>query len=171
MTEKPHESVKWDFNRDPASDGVDPGFVGRAVGVASSPLTGSTAAQASPDNASQWLREAMGLSIRETPFPWQEALFRRFMNGTIERSLDIPTGLGKTAVMAIWLVARVHGAVLPRRLVYVVDRRAVVDQATDVAKGLRGWVDRDPEIRRALGLEARSLPISTLRGQYVDNKE
>ena len=123
------------------------------------------------EGATQWLREALGLSEGDTPFPWQEELFRRFAKGTTERSLDIPTGLGKTAVMAIWLVARACGAALPRRLVYVVDRRAVVDQATDVAKGLRDWVDRAPELRRALGLGLRSLPISTLRGQFVDNKE
>ena len=145
--------------------------IGHAVGTASSPLMGSTTEQVSPDSASQWLREALGLPDGDTPFPWQKELLRRFANGTIERSLDIPTGLGKTAVMAIWLVARAHGAAIPRRLVYVVDRRAVVDQATDVAKGLRDWVDRDPEVRRALGLGERSLPISTLRGQHVDNKE
>ncbi len=92
------------------------------------------------------------------------------MNGNIERSLDIPTGLGKTGVMAIWLVARACGAPLPRRLAYVVDRRAVVDQATEVAEGLRNCVDRDAELRQALGLE-RPLPISTLRGQHIDNKE
>jgi CRISPR-associated endonuclease/helicase Cas3 len=105
------------------------------------------------------------------PFPWQRELFARFKNGTIEHALDIPTGLGKTAVMAIWLVARAHGAPLPRRLVYVVDRRAVVDQATDLAKGLRKSLDRNMALKQALGLGARSLPISTLRGQHVDNKE
>lgn len=104
------------------------------------------------------------------PFPWQQKLFDRFMAGALERSLDIPTGLGKTAVMAIWLFARANGAVLPRRLVYVVDRRAVVDQATDVAKGIRESLERNTELKRALRLE-RSLPISTLRGQHVDNKE
>ena len=171
MTENPSKPVKWDFDRDPASDGVDAGTIGLAVSAASSPLMGSTGMQVSPDSASQWLREALGLPNGEKPFPWQMELLRRFTNGAIERSLDIPTGLGKTAVMAIWLVARAHGAALPRRLVYVVDRRAVVDQATDVARGLRDWVDRDPEVRRALGLGARSLPISTLRGQHVDNKE
>jgi CRISPR-associated endonuclease/helicase Cas3 len=107
----------------------------------------------------------------QTPFPWQQELLRRFANGMIERSLDIPTGLGKTAAMAIWLVARAHGGALPRRLVYVVDRRAVVDQATDVAKRLRHSVDLDPGLKKALGLGTRSLPISTLRGQHVDNKE
>lgn len=119
----------------------------------------------------QWLREALDVPEGNTPFPWQEELFARFVSGTIERALDIPTGLGKTAVMAIWLVARACGAKLPGRLVYVVDRRAVVDQATEVAKGLRGFVDRTPGLREKLGLGDHSLPISTLRGQYVDNKE
>lgn len=118
-----------------------------------------------------WLRDALGLADDNVPFPWQEELLGRFCNGMLESSLDIPTGLGKTAVIAIWLVARARGAVLPRRLVYVVDRRAVVDQATDVAMELRRWVDRTPDVKRALGLERRSLPISTLRGQYVDNKD
>lgn len=119
----------------------------------------------------EWLRDALGLREDDTPFPWQEELLRRFVAGKIERALDIPTGLGKTAVMAVWLVARAYGAKLPRRLVYVVDRRAVVDQATEVATRLCDFVDRDPKLKQALGLEARSLPISTLRGQYVDNKE
>ncbi len=61
-------------------------------------------------------------------------------------SLDIPTGLGKTSVMAAWLVARSQKASLPRRLVYVVDRRAVVDQATREAENLRSWVDDNPEV-------------------------
>src|SRR5438045_3216258 len=110
------------------------------------------------------LSEALGLPEGATPFPWQERLLDRFVNGMIERSLDIPTGLGKTGVMAIWLVARALGAPLPRRLVYVVDRRAVVDQATDVATNLREFVDRNAELKQALGLgERSSLPISTLR--------
>lgn len=106
-----------------------------------------------------------------SPFPWQHELFTRFKNGSIDRSLDIPTGLGKTAVMAIWLLARASGAVLPRRLVYVVDRRAVVDQASDVAMEIRKAIDRNTELKHSLGLGERSLPISTLRGQHVDNKE
>lgn len=119
----------------------------------------------------RWLCEALNLAPGDTPFPWQEELLRRFMLGAIDRSLDIPTGLGKTAVMAIWLVARACGAPLPRRLAYVVDRRAVVDQATDVAKGLRDFVDQHAEFKASLGLGVRSLSISTLRGQYVDNRE
>ncbi|MFI5366286.1 MAG: type I-U CRISPR-associated helicase/endonuclease Cas3 [Candidatus Binatia bacterium] len=131
----------------------------------------NAAVQISSEIANKWLHEALGLPEGDTPFPWQQELLKRFAKGTIERSLDIPTGLGKTAVMAIWLVARASGATLPRRLVYVVDRRAVVDQATDVAMGLRAYVDENPELKAGLGLKDRSLPISTLRGQHVDNRE
>lgn len=105
------------------------------------------------------------------PFPWQEELFQRFKSGHICRSLDIPTGLGKTTVMAIWLMARAVGASVPRRLIYVVDRRAVVDQATEVAKMLRAAVDNRPDLAERLKLNGRSLPISTLRGQHVDNRQ
>ena len=71
------------------------------------------------------------------PFPWQIRLFRILANQHLPSAVDIPTGLGKTSVMALWLLARAAGARLPRRLVYVVDRRAVVDQATDFAENIR----------------------------------
>jgi CRISPR-associated endonuclease/helicase Cas3 len=132
----------------------------------------SVAERTSQDVTKQWLRHALELNAEESPFPWQEHLLARMLDSGIPEVVDIPTGLGKTAAMAIWLVARACGAKLPQRLVYVVDRRAVVDQATDVALDLREFVDGDPDIKRALGLrENQSLPISTLRGQYVDNRE
>lgn len=118
----------------------------------------------------EWLRCALGLEPSQTPFPWQIDLLRRFLRGETVSGLDIPTGLGKTGTMAVWLVARALRAPLPRRLVYVVDRRAVVDQATVEAERLRAWVSTNDAIRNALGLES-DLPISTLRGQYVDNRK
>lgn len=120
--------------------------------------------------AVDWLQCALGLEASQGPFPWQLDLLRRFRKGEIVSSLDIPTGLGKTAVIAIWLVARALGASLPRRLVYVVDRRAVVDQATEVAEALRGWVAKERAVADAIGLGNRPLSISTLRGQHVDNR-
>lgn len=115
----------------------------------------------------EWLEEA----LENDPFPWQERLLDDLLSQRIPRALDLPTGLGKTAVMAIWLVARASGARwLPRRLVYVVDRRAVVDQATHVAEALRRWARR-PDVSANLGLANGDLPISTLRGQFVDNRE
>ena len=74
---------------------------------------------------------------RHSPFRWQIRLLRRLLDADPPRVVDIPTGLGKTSVMALWLIAFAEGARLPRRLVYVVDRRAVVDQATRFAERLR----------------------------------
>jgi CRISPR-associated endonuclease/helicase Cas3 len=113
------------------------------------------------------LRGLLGL---EDLFPWQQKLLERFIKNNLPSCLDIPTGLGKTSVMAIWLAARCVNPNLPRRLIYVVDRRAVVDQATEEALRLRKMVDGNPNLKQKLGLE-RSLLISTLRGQYVDNRE
>lgn len=125
------------------------------------------------------------------PFCWQRRLFKHLVEGSIPGALDLPTGLGKTSVMAIWLIARAHGAKLPCRLVYIVDRRAVVDQATDEAGKLRDALEGTAahfeelnettrvqakqiaaELKKRLGFgEKRKLPISTLRGAHVDNRE
>lgn len=111
---------------------------------------------------------------------WQQRLYdEHFVKGALPSAVSLPTGLGKTAVMAIWMIALAQqmksGQVsLPRRLVYVVDRRAVVDQATKFAENLRKNLAEKPEakeLRDALGLADSNLPISTLRGQFVDNRE
>ena len=95
------------------------------------------------------------------PLSWQTRLYvEHFRIGDLPSAIDLPTGLGKTAVIALWLIARANGVPLPRRLVYVVDRRAVVDQATEFAVRLRQALD-EPEaqiIKQALGIEGRSLP-------------
>lgn len=117
------------------------------------------------------LSEALGLKEGESPFPWQEAILAKLESGMDDRvSLDIPTGLGKTSVMAAWLVAKSQNANLPTRLVYVVDRRAVVDQATREAERLRTWVDTNKPFKQSLGISTdQQLAISTLRGQFADN--
>ena len=118
------------------------------------------------------LGQALGLSSGESPFPWQLRLLQQMLTGDIPSAIEIPTGIGKTSVMAIWLVARAEEAKVPRRLVYVVDRRAVVDQATEVALLLRDFVEKNPSLKSRLGLrDSKALAISTLRGQYVDNRE
>lgn len=109
------------------------------------------------------------------PFPWQTRLLAQMRRGELPSALDLPTGLGKTATMAIWLVAQAfpeNGSQLPRRLAYIVDRRAVVDQATEFADRLKTMVDspEKTDLARALGLENGGLPVSTLRGQHADNR-
>ncbi len=114
-----------------------------------------------------------------TPFPWQEKLFGKFLEGQdkLPASCNLPTGLGKTNVIAIWLIAlaQTEGK-LPRRLVYVVNRRTVVDQTTAEVERIRSRVKTagiGDVLRRVCGLEDNEPPlaISTLRGQFADNRE
>jgi len=104
-----------------------------------------------------------------TPYPWQVSLFQRMVEGRLPEALDIPTGLGKTSVMPIWLLARLENPHLPRRLIYIVDRRTVVDQASDEAARLAQKLSEDRALSTALGLK-EGLPVSTLRGQLADNR-
>lgn len=101
----------------------------------------------------------------QKPLPWQRRLFGLFRDSQIPAGVDIPTGLGKTRVIDLWLLALAEGAPLPRRLVYVVDRRAVVDQATTEALRLAEALKTVPELMKALGLRD-GLPVQTLRGQH-----
>ncbi len=127
------------------------------------------------------------------PFPWQTELYARFMENRLPEACDVPTGLGKTCVIPIWIIALAemlrNGSRkdFPRRLIYVVNRRTVVDQATEEATRLRarltGLVQTDPEDARILGeireclltaSASRQEPcvaISTLRGELADNAE
>lgn len=94
------------------------------------------------------------------PFEWQKRLYHDyFAKGDVPYALDIPTGLGKTSVISLWYLAWKAAAAVPRRLVYIVDRRVVVDQATEVAEEI-SKKSQDPALR-----------ISTLRGRHVDNRE
>lgn len=103
---------------------------------------------------------------------WQLRLIQRFATGDLPGALDIPTGLGKTAVIPIWAAARLSGAPIPRRLVYVVDRRVVVDQATELAERVAKQIDADPQMATQMrSVDERGIAISTLRGQYADNRQ
>ena len=116
--------------------------------------------------------DAFGVAFKaltgHQPFHWQRRLFELLADGKLPSAVDVPTGLGKTSVMVLWLIALAQGAALPRRLVYVVDRRAVVDQATRSAQQLREAVP--PDLAANLELDAAGLPVSTLRGGAADNR-
>ena len=122
------------------------------------------------------------------PFPWQKALYERFIGeraGGIPASCDLPTGLGKTSVVAVWLTAlAIHPDRIPRRLVYVVNRRTVVDQTTAEVANYRKALNSESglaDIRKALAElcafplnndeTSSPLALSTLRGQFADNRE
>jgi CRISPR-associated endonuclease/helicase Cas3 len=120
------------------------------------------------------------------PFPWQRDLYESwFAKGEFPDACTLPTGLGKTSVIAVWLIALAnHPDRMPRRLVYVVNRRTVVDQTTDeVVKYRQPLEDNGPPWHpvlldmsgrlRALSTDPTTVPlaISTLRGQFADNRE
>ena len=125
------------------------------------------------------------------PFRWQARLYGQLLKGKLPPRCNIPTGLGKTSIIHIWLLALAEqlrtghaGITLPRRLVYIVDRRVVVDQATEEAEELlarfksaasAGPSDPLGNLARCLA-ETGSLKdndpftVSTLRGQHADNR-
>jgi CRISPR-associated endonuclease/helicase Cas3 len=87
------------------------------------------------------------------PFRWQQRLWAEMVAGNLPDAIDIPTGLGKTAIIPIWLLAIAVQSplTLPRRLIYVVNRRTVVDQATDIAERIREKLPAVPQVQKALG--------------------
>lgn len=129
-----------------------------------------------------------------SPFPWQESLYQRFIDNNIPSSCNLPTGLGKTSVVAIWLIALAeYPDRVPRRLAYVVNRRTVVDQTTSEVENYRSRLQTDDSLkiirdklstlcasvldengdpqRDAAGEPVSPLALSTLRGQFADNRE
>lgn len=117
------------------------------------------------------------------PFRWQWRLFEQFTRNEWPYQIDLPTGLGKTSVIALWLLAlgralEVEAKPLlhPRRLAYVVDRRVVVDQASEEAEAMVTRLERavdaqDDELHsiavrlRDAGCDGEVVALSALRGQ------
>jgi CRISPR/Cas system-associated endonuclease/helicase Cas3 len=111
--------------------GVSPFWVvEEAAAVTPSPFATGLAALISFE------QDFMNLTDRQ-PFSWQVRFFRALEHGQIPNRCVIPTGLGKTSLLAIWLIAKARGLSVPNRLVYVVNRRTVVDQTTSEAERLR----------------------------------
>lgn len=129
-----------------------------------------------------------------SPLRWQRRLYAQMMRSRLLKSYDLPGGrLGKTSVIPLWLIALAsqaeRGSVeLPRRLVYIVNHRAVVDQATGMVEQMRarllnpedpGWRGHARTLNRLAGIlrgmsavsDDTPLAISTLRGELADNEE
>lgn len=110
------------------------------------------------------------------PFPWQEKLVRDVLREGWPDVLDIPTGGGKTSVLDIALFTlAVDPAKFSRRIVLVVDRRLIVDQAAEHARRIlerlrrpqNEVVERVSEaLRKVWGASPTDDPISVavLRG-------
>jgi CRISPR-associated endonuclease/helicase Cas3 len=146
----------------------DPGWRGGALRGPTGAISEASFPDRNRDNSTR-LRESQRESKVEfatefktltghEPFPWQADLYRCFTQGDVPEVCDIPTGLGKTSVIPIWAIALANSIAVPRRLVYVINRRTVVDQATEEAIRLREQIPFP-------------LAISTLRGEMADNEK
>ena len=108
------------------------------------------------------------------PWPWQRRLHAALVRGEVPQAVAVPTGAGKTAAVPIALLARLANPELPRRIVYIVDRRAIVDQT---AEAVRVWIDRMgelPALARAFDAGAafpaeRPVGLGVLRGGLADD--
>lgn len=112
---------------------------------------------------------------------WQHRLFTDIEAGRFPTDIELATGLGKTSIIALWVLALgralAHNSkLIPRRLAYVVDRRVVVDQASEFAEQIRERLEQAAQDNNhALHALATTLmnagcppsviEISTLRGQ------
>ena len=124
-------------------------------------------------------------------YPWQARLYSCLHNGDFPKRCGIPTAAGKTNSIAVWLISLWRDnddleagtrTIVPRRLVYVVNRRTEVDQATAEVERMRSRLltakpDSPLGLMRRAFQRASAAPdeagvtISTLRGQHADNHE
>lgn len=94
------------------------------------------------------------------PFPWQRRLAEEVVGDSAwPEQLDLPTGSGKTAAVDIGVFALAcRPDVAPRRLVYVVDRRLVVDQVAERVRRLQRALERPAsEVVQRVADRLRSL--------------
>lgn len=112
---------------------------------------------------------------------WQHRIFTNLEAGRFPTDIELATGLGKTSIIALWVLALGRAltrkpTAVPRRLAYVVDRRVVVDQASEFAEQVRERLEQAAQdTRHALhaiatalrnaGCTSSVIEVSTLRGQ------
>jgi CRISPR-associated endonuclease/helicase Cas3 len=111
-------------------------------------------------------------------FPWQSRLAHEICETNVWPSiLDLPTGSGKTSCIDValfhWLVSASRGspADAARRIAFVVDRRIIVDEATERAAKIASAIAKAShgilEVAQRLLLERAGDPtisVFTLRG-------
>ena len=110
---------------------------------------------------------------RYEPFPWQRRLTTRVLNRrSWPKVIDLPTGTGKTAVLdtAVFAMA-LQPETSPRRVVFVIDRRIVVDQVYERARRIQERLEEaDTPVLQSVRNRLRALSngeplgIAALRG-------
>ena len=123
----------------------------------------------SPDDFATFFRDVHDVE----PFPWQMRLTNLVLrNGKWPKVIDLPTGTGKTATLdtAVFSLAA-RPREFPRRIVFVIDRRIVVDQVFERAQQIcsRLRAANTPILRRVRDSLAElsdgdPLGVAALRG-------
>lgn len=130
------------------------------------------------EDAFSRLVKCLGIS---QPYEWQSLAFQRLTQGDVPETIVVPTAAGKTMFIAAFVAALAAQAMsgqavtLPRKLVHVVNRRVLVDEATRLTQSLCRALNEDPalgDLRQALAsLSATGQPLMvvTLRGGLKDD--
>ena len=123
----------------------------------------------SPDDFAAFFRDVHDIE----PFPWQKRLTNLVLkDGRWPKVIDLPTGTGKTATLdtAVFSLAA-RPREFPRRIVFVIDRRIVVDQVFNRARQIchRLLTANTPILRRVRDSLAElsdgdPLGVAALRG-------
>lgn len=128
------------------------------------------------------MENTLSLLVARRPYPWQHRLKNRLETGSVPNAVDLPTGSGKSTVMAChlaaWIDAFEAGATpaAGRRLVWIVDRRALVDDASllaaEIARRVSENLHRFPRLKSLMQEAGTSvIPVATLRGQRAINRD
>jgi CRISPR-associated endonuclease/helicase Cas3 len=115
-----------------------------------------------------------------SPYAWQREAFRRLCGGDPPSQIKVPTAAGKTMIIPIFVAALAFQATtgrvtLPRRLVHVVNRRVLVDEAGSLGERIANAIDDAEELRplrealASLSASGKALALATLRGGIEDN--
>jgi CRISPR-associated endonuclease/helicase Cas3 len=126
------------------------------------------------------LDDLFQLLVERAPYRWQREAFTQFRGGQVPSAVLAPTAAGKTMLLPIFVAALACQAIrggqitLPRRVVFVVNRRVLVDEATGLCERLReivssGALPQLTDALAALSASGNGLVVSTLRGQFEDN--
>ncbi len=108
------------------------------------------------------------------PYPWQSRLTSEVLDeGRWPNVIDLPTGTGKTSVLdtAVFALA-LRPDVFPRRIVFVIDRRIVVDQVYERARRISDKISESKDgVLTEIGSRLRELTdngsllgVAALRG-------
>lgn len=118
---------------------------------------------------------------------WMERMFLRLIAGDPPPLVDLQTGAGKTELAVIWLLALAwfgknqrKGSSVPRRLVWVVNRRVLVQQVFRIAEKIQEKLaattapelgDVRAGLRALSGTDGEVFKVIELRGQIVADRD